>query len=151
MIADKLDYNPEKMEVVQLSNDTYYNLAFGEQCLDEDNLDEIKEFKEQFPYGFKLSKEVEFVENSDLIECKVIPICECSTLFTHYRLEGHWFKSEFYYSEDKKQAYYRTYDMYNRRFIDYGWNDVHINEYGKPEIRPKGCIFPLQGKSWNRY
>jgi len=151
MIADKLDYNPDKMEIVQLSNDAYHYLAFKEPCLDEDNMDEVKEFKEQFPYGFKFEPDIELVEDSDLVECKVIPICERSTPFTHYRLEGLWFKSEYYYNEDKTQVYYRTYDMYCGRFLDYGWNKVEINEYGKPEIRPKGCIFPLRGKSWLKY
>lgn len=151
MIADKLDYNPEKMEIVQLSNDAYHFLAFKEPCLDEDNMDEVEEFKEQFPYGFKIEPDVESVEDSDLVECKVIPICESSTPFTHYKLEGDWWKLEFYYNEDKTKAYYRMYDMYRGRFLDYGWNDVIINQYGHPEIRPKGCIFPLCGKFWIKY
>lgn len=151
MIADKLDYNPEKMEIVQLSNDAYHFLAFKEPCLDEDNMDEVEEFKEQFLYGFKFEPDIEPVEDSDLVECKVIPICECSTPFTHYKLEGTWWKLEFYYNEDKTKAYYRMYDMYSGRFLDYGWNDVIINKSGHPEIRPKGCIFPLWGKSWIKY
>lgn len=151
MIADKLDYNLEKMEIVQLSNDAYHFLAFKEPCLDEDNMDEVEEFKEQFPYGFKIEPGIEPVEDSDLVECKVIPICESSTPFTHYKLEGTWWKLEFYYSEDKTKAHYRAYDMYSGRFLDYGWNDVIINQYGHPEIRPKGCIFPLWGKSWIKY
>ena len=67
MIADKLDYNPDKMEIVQLSNDAYHYLAFEEPCLDEDNMDEVKEFKEQFSYGFKIDPDVEFVEDLDFI------------------------------------------------------------------------------------
>lgn len=151
MIADKLDYNPSKIKIVQLSNDAYYYLAFKEPCLDEDNMDEAKEFKEQFPYGFKFEPGIEPVEDSDLVECKVIPICESSTLFTHYRIDSEWFKSEFYYNENKTKVYYRIYDMYHGRFLDYGWNDVVINKFKKPEIRPNKCIFPLWGKSWLEY
>lgn len=151
MIADKLDYNPEKMEIVQLSNDAYHFLAFKEPCLDEDNMDEVKELKEQFPYGFKIEQDIEFVENSDLIECKIIPICESSTPFTHYKTDGSWFKDEYYYNEDKTKAYYRIYDMHSGRFLDFGWNDVIINKYGHPEIRPGKSIFPLWGKLWSKY
>lgn len=149
----KLDYCIEKAEVVQLSNDAYFYLACGEQCLDEDNYEEAEELRTQFKYGFKFDKQygIDFVEDSDMIECRIIPICECKTPFTHYRLDKKWHKSEFYYSPDKKQAYYRIYDMYNGRFRDYGWNDVIINQFGKPEIRPNGCIFPLHGKKWTRY
>lgn len=149
----KLDYNLDKSEILQLSNDAYFYLAHKEPCLDDSNMEEVEEFKTRFKYGFKFDEQygIDFVEDSDMIECKVIPICECSTPFTYYRIEGRWFKSEFYYSPDKKQAYYRTYDMYNGRFYDYGWNDVMINEYGKPEIRPNKCIFPLWGKKWLRY
>ena len=151
MLNKKIDYNQEKMEIVQLSNDAYYNLAFGETCLDSENMDEVEEFKERFPYGFKFEPDIEFVEDSDLIECKVIPICECSTPYTHYKIEGKWTKYEFYYSQDRKQVNFRYYDMYHGRFIDYRWNDININQFGKPDIRPKKCIFPLSGKLWARY
>lgn len=151
MIANKLDYDLEKIETVRLSNDAYYNLAFGEECLDENNLSNVKDFKKRFPYGFKFASKAESVKNSDLVECKIVPIRECNTPFTHYRIHGKWYKSEFYYSEDKKQAYYRIYNMYDGYFTDYGWNEVHTNQYGRQEIRPGKCIFPLQGKSWIEY
>ena len=151
MLNKKLDYNLEKIEVIQLSNDAYYNLAFNEPCLDDENVDEIAEFKERFPYGFKFEPDIEFVEDSDLIECKVIPICESSTPYTHYNIVGKWTKYEFYYSQDRKQVNFRYYDMHDGRFIDYGWNDININQFGKPDIRPRKCIFPLWGKSWMRY
>lgn len=149
----RLDYNLDKAEILQLSNDAYFCLAHKEPCLDEDNYEEVQEFKARFKYGYKFDEQygIDFVEDSDLIECKVIPICECSTPFTHYCLEGKWFKSEFYYNEDKTQVYYRTYNMYDGRFRDYGWNKVEINQYGKPEIRPNKCIFPIWGKNWLRY
>ena len=151
MLEKKVDYNREKMETIQLSNDAYHNLAFGEICLDSENMDEVEEFKEKFPYGFKFELDIEFVEDSDLIECKVVPICESSTPFTHYKIDGKWWKYEYYYSQDRRQVYYRMYDMYHGRFMDYGWNNIVINKYGKPQITPKGCIFPLWGKSWMRY
>ena len=149
----KLDYNLDKAEILQLSNDAYFCLAHKEPCLDEENMEEVKELKAQFKYGFKFDEQygIDFVEDSDMIECKIIPICECSTPFTHYKINGKWYKSEFYYSSDKKQVYYRVYDMYNGCFHDYGWNDVIANQYGKPEIRPNKCIFPLWGKNWFRY
>lgn len=151
MIADKLDYNSEKMEIIQLSNDAYHFLAFKEPCLDDNNLEEAEEIKEQFPEGFKIDPEIEFVEDTDMVEIKIIPICESSTPFTHYKLDGVWHKHEFYYNSDKSKVYYRIYDAYYGRFIDYGWNDVNINQFDYPDIRPKGCIFPLWGKSWIKY
>lgn len=151
MITKKVDYNPEKAEIVQLTNDAYYYLAFNEPCLDSENMDEVKEFKNRFPYGFKFESDIEFVEDSDLVECKVIPICECNTPFTHYKVMNKWFKNEYYYSEDKKRAYYRIYNMYNGFFVDLGWHDVKINKFGKPEITDKNCILPLWGPRWIKY
>lgn len=150
---EKLDYNLNEAEILQISNDAYFYFAYKEPCLDEDNYDEIQELKARFKYGFKFDEQYEasFVEDSDLIECMLIPICKCNTPFTHFRIDGKWFKSEFFYSSDKKQAYYRIYNMYDGRFQDYGWNDVIINQYGKPEIRPNKCIFPLWGKNWTKY
>ena len=149
----KLDYNSEKAEVVQLSNDAYFCLVHGEPCLDDDNYEEVQEFKNRFPYGYMFDRQygIDFVEDSDLIECKIIPICETETPFTHYRELGKWFKEEFYYNQDKTGAYYRIYDKYHGRFRDYGWNDVIINQFGKPIIKPNKCIFPLWGKTWLKY
>lgn len=151
MISKKVDYNLEKAEIVQLTNDAYYYLAFDEPCLDDENMDEVKEFKERFPYGFKFNPGIEPVEGTDLIECTVIPICECNTPYTHYKVMNKWFKNEFYYSEDKKRACYRIYNMYNGFFVDLGWSDVIINKFGKPEIHAKKCILPLWGKNWMTY
>ena len=149
----RLDYNSEKAEVLQLSNDAYFCLVCGEPCLDDANYEEVQEFKARFKYGYMFDKQygIDFVEDSDMIECKVIPICESSTPFTHYRIDGKWFKHEFYYSPDRKQVNYRIYDLYHGHFIEYGWNDVIINQYNQPEIRPNKCIFPIWGKNWLRY
>lgn len=152
-MTKKIDYNLDKAEILQLSNDAYFCLAHGEPCLDEDNYEEVQEFKARFKYGYKFDKQygIDSVENSDMIECKVIPMCECDTPFTHYRLYGRHCKSEFYYSHDGKQAYYRFYNRYLNRVCDYGWNDVIVSKRGKPEIRPGNCIIPLWGKNWLRY
>jgi hypothetical protein len=152
MIEQQLDYDVNDAQTFQITNDAYHWLAFKEPCLDDENYEEAEEIKEMFPYGFKFDSKVEFVENSDLVEVIIIPIQLISNEFTHYKIDGKWWKYEFYYSKDKTKAYYRIYDMYNGRFMDYGWNDVIINKYGKPEIQPcKGCIFPLWGKNWKRY
>jgi len=151
MLRRKIDYNLEKMETIQISNDAYYNLVFGETCLDGNNIGEVKELKKRFPYGFGFKPGIEYVDDSDLIECTIIPICECSTPFTHYKIQGKWCKEEFYYSPDRQSVHYRFFNLYDHKFIDYGWNDIIINEQNKPEIRPKGCIIPLWGKSWMRY
>ena len=106
----KLDYNLDKAEILQLSNDAYFCLAYSEPCLDESNMEEVQEFKSRFKYGYKFDEQygIDFVEDSDMIECKVIPICESSeSLFTHYKLLGKYFKEEFYYNADKTQANYR--------------------------------------------
>jgi hypothetical protein len=151
MFRKKLDYCKEKMEIIQISNDAYYYIVYAEPCLDSENMSEVKELKSRFPYGFILSPSFEPVENSDLVECKIIPICESSSPFTYYKIEGKTYKSEFYYNEDRSRARYRWYDFLHGRFIDYGWNDVKLNAKGKPEIRPKGCVFPLWGKKWLKY
>lgn len=151
MITHKLDYNLEKIECIQLSNDAYHFLAHGEPCLDESNMDEVEELKERFLYGFKFGPDIEPVEDSDLIECSIIPICECDTPFTHYRILENLFKEEYYYSKDKTQVYYRLYLIRQGRFLDYGWNKIEINQFGKPAIKPRKNCFPLWGKSWMKY
>lgn len=152
MLNKKVDYNPEKLETVQMSNDAYNYIVNDEPCLDEENIDEVNELYERYPYGFKINPDIEFVENSDLIECSIIPICICQTPFTHYKINGRWSKDEFYYSQDRKQVYFRSYIMSSKRFIDYGWNEIQINKYKKPEISPRnGMFIPLWGKSWLKY
>lgn len=151
-MIEKFDYNEQEAKVIQLSNDAYFYLLHGEPCLDDMNYEEAEDIKAEYPYGFKLSQSVEYVEDSDLIETTIIPICKNNNSpFTHYRLDGKHFKSEFYYNDDKTKAFYRTYIAYKKEFRTYGWCDVKINQLGKPYINPNNCIFPLWGKSWAKY
>ena len=153
MEAIRLDYNSEKAETVIMSNDAYYYLAFNEPCLDDSNVEEANEIKGRFPHGFKIGPDIENMATSGQVKCQIIPICENSkSPFTHYRIDGTWFKDEFYYNEDKSKVHYRIYNGYDKRFLDFGWNDVQLNQYGKPEIKTEnGSILPLWGKSWVKY
>lgn len=70
----KLDNTKAKQ--LQLSNDAFYYLMYGEDPLDDDNLDEAKEIAAMFPFGFSIS-DWEYVEGeNDLIEATFIPYIE---------------------------------------------------------------------------
>ena len=119
MIEQQLDYDVNDAQTFQITNDAYHWLAFKEPCLDDENYEEAKEIKEMFPYGFKFDSKVEFVENSDLVEVIIIPIQLVSNEFTHYKIDGKWWKDEFYYNKDKTKAYYRIYNMFPLLYIQY--------------------------------
>ncbi len=62
-----------KAQKLQISDDAFHYLMYGEDPLDEDNLDEANEVSALFPYGFSIS-DWEVVEGEyDLIEVTFIP------------------------------------------------------------------------------
>ena len=70
---DNLILDPDKKRVIQLSNDAFYYLNYGEEPLDEDNLEEAKEIAAEFPNGFYIEDDWKLVDDSDLIEATFIP------------------------------------------------------------------------------
>ena len=54
----------------QLSNDTYFFFKYGEEPLDAANYEEIEELKEEYPNGFELADEYEYIED-DLIRVQL--------------------------------------------------------------------------------
>ena len=65
--------NELKAQRLQLSNDAFYFLVYGEECLDDDNLEEAKEIQALFPDGFEVDLNWMPVEGSDMIEATFIP------------------------------------------------------------------------------
>lgn len=68
------DYS--KKRVIQMSNDAFCYLLYGEEPLDENNLEEAEEIQAMFPYSFDIEDDWKAVENSDLIEATLIPYVE---------------------------------------------------------------------------
>lgn len=71
MTQFRLNYNEQK--IFQLSNDAFFYLAYGEEVLDEDNLEEAQEIADLFPNGFYIEDNWEYIENSDLIQATFVP------------------------------------------------------------------------------
>lgn len=62
-----------KTQTFQISNDAAYYLMYGDEPLDEDNLDEAKEIEAMFPHGYSVSS-WELVEGDEgLIEIVLVP------------------------------------------------------------------------------
>lgn len=69
-----LDYS--KKRTLQISNDAFYFLYYGEEPLDEDNLEEANEVSEMFSNNFYIEDNWKTVNESDLIECTFVPYIE---------------------------------------------------------------------------
>ena len=67
------DLDFERAAKLQLSNDIFYYLKFGEDPLYTDDLSEADRIREQFPEGFEILDEWEALEGTDLIEAIFVP------------------------------------------------------------------------------
>ena len=66
-----LDYS--KKQTLQISNDAFCFLYYGEEPLDEDNLEEANEVSEMFSKKLYIEEDWKTVNASDLIENNFIP------------------------------------------------------------------------------
>lgn len=78
-IADR-----SKKQVMQISNDAFYYLYYGEEPLDENNIEEAEEVSAIFPNGFEIEDNWKTVEDSDLIEATFIPYIKDSADYDEY-------------------------------------------------------------------
>ena len=53
---------------MQISNDAFYYLYYGEEPLDDENMEEAQEIADMFPNGFVIEDNWENVDDTDLIE-----------------------------------------------------------------------------------
>ena len=61
------------MNTVQISSDAYWYLKIGEDMLDEDNMEEVKEILARFPDFAGLSDDYEdLVDEPGYVECEVL-------------------------------------------------------------------------------
>lgn len=67
----QLDYS--KAVHLQLSNDAFHYLLYGEECLDDLNLDEAQEIQNMFPHGFWIEDDWQPIEGTDMIEATFVP------------------------------------------------------------------------------
>ena len=63
----------DSAQLRQISNDTYFFFTRGEEPLDETNQEEVQELQDEFPQGFQLMDEYEFVAGTDLVEVLLVP------------------------------------------------------------------------------
>lgn len=77
-----LDYS--KKQTLQISNDAFYFLYYGEEPLDENNLEEANDVSEMFSNNFYIEDDWKAVDDSDLIECTFIPYIEDQADYDEY-------------------------------------------------------------------
>lgn len=77
-----LDYS--KKQALQISNDAFCFLYYGEEPLDEDNLEEANEVSEMFSNNFYIEDGWKAVDDSDLIECTFVPYVEDQADYDEY-------------------------------------------------------------------
>lgn len=77
-----LDYS--KKQTLQISNDAFCFLYYGEEPLDEDNLEEANEVSEMFSDNFYIEDDWKAVDDSDLIECTFVPYVEDQADYDEY-------------------------------------------------------------------
>lgn len=74
-----------KAKTFQMSNDAFHYLMYGEDPLDEDNLEEANEISAMFPFGFSIGY-WEYVEDEDdLIEATFIPYVKDDIKYDGYK------------------------------------------------------------------
>lgn len=95
----------------QLSNDTYFFFKFGEEPLDAANYEEIEELKAEFPNGFELADEYEYIEDdpdaADLIRVQLFP----------YDLENEGEELVDYYEELSLPEYDQAMELFNNWLV----------------------------------
>lgn len=77
-----LDYS--KKQTLQISNDAFYCLYYGEEPLDEDNLKEAKKVSEIFSNNFYVEDDWKTVNDSGFIECTIVPYVENKADYDEY-------------------------------------------------------------------
>ena len=140
----------EKKESLQISNDAFFYLLYGEDPLDEANLEEAKEITAKFPDGFEIGENWEAVEDSDLIEAEFTPYEKTTQLedfdFDLYEdmssclqhqlkwIEKNRVRSWFYYKDTGKRELHGDFDVYTNQK---GLKCFKTGDY----TSGKGCLF----------
>lgn len=76
------DYS--KKQTLQISNDAFCFLYYGEEPLDEGNLEEANEVSEMFSNNFYIEDDWKAVDGSGLIECTFVPYAEGQAGYDEY-------------------------------------------------------------------
>ena len=98
-----LDYN--NSIILQVSNDAFYYLNYGEEPLDESNLEEAKEVVAMFPNGFYIEEDWSVVEDEPgLIEATFVPYIENRIEYDLYEDLTNYIQQQVKWIEEGKLA-----------------------------------------------
>lgn len=126
----KLDNS--KLKVMQVSNDACYYLLYGDEPLDDENLDEAKEIEAMFPNGYVVSSWEPLDDEPGMVEIAIIPYVKDDTKY------------------DKQKNYIAKDWVIRFKYI--GSDRVHVNIYNEAtgeEHMDFDCKVVLQnGKRW---
>lgn len=154
----RMDYS--KKQVMQISNDAFYYLYYGEEPLDDENMEEAQEIAGMFPNGFIIEENWEEVDDTDLIECTFVPYVEDDMDFDEYQnltkyiqLQIKWLDADniraWWFNEEngtrELQGDFKVYtDNYGHRCFhtgeqDKGFVSGKMSLYFLKHFKKKGC------------
>lgn len=146
-----LDYS--KKQTLQLSNDAFYYLYYGEEPLDEDNLEEANEVSEMFFNNFYIEDDWKTVDDSDLIECTFIPYIEDKADYDKYKdltkyiqlqiksLDTNHIRAWWFNSETGTRELYGDFEVYTN---EYGHKCFHTGVQNEEFIAGKASLYFLK-------
>ena len=129
-----------KAVTLQISNDAFYYLKYGEDPIDEENLHEAYEIQEMFPNGFQIQDGWSVVEDMyDLLEVTFIPyVKDANDWDGYFVMFNNWIYRFKILSNSKCIL-----SMYNEQTGDESFNDECNIEYSnnKPWITHNADLF----------
>lgn len=146
-----LDYS--KKQTLQISNDAFYFLYYGEEPLDENNLEEANDVSEMFSNNFYIEDDWKAVDDSDLIECAFIPYIEDQADYDEYEdltrhiqqqikwLDANHVRVWWFNSQTGTRELQGDFKVYTN---EYGHKCFHTGNQDENFITGKMCIYFLK-------
>ena len=124
-----LDYNNAR--TLQISNDAFYYLSYGEEPLDESNIEEAKEVVSMFPNSFYIDENWREVEDCPgMIEATFIPYIEDQADYDMYQDLTSNIQQQVKWLEDRKAVRVWWYNKKTGERSLKGEFKVYTNKFG---------------------
>lgn len=147
----RMDYS--KKQVMQISNDAFYYLYYGEEPLDDENMEEAQEIADMFPNGFVIEDNWENVDDTDLIECTFVPYVKDDMDFDEYEnltkyiqlqikwLDTNLIRAWWFYEQTGARELQGNFKVYTDK---YGNRCFHTGEQDKDFVSGKMSLYFLK-------
>lgn len=147
----RMDYS--KKQVMQISNDAFYYLYYGEEPLDDENMEEAQEITDMFPNGFVIEDNWENIDDTDLIECTFVPYVKDDMDFDEYEnltkyiqlqikwLDTNLIRAWWFYEQTGARELRGDFKVYTDK---YGNRYFHTGEQDKDFVSGKMSLYFLK-------